>query len=538
MKVNATIDTVSQEIIINIYDGSTLKESVKIEDSFILTFEITSLASTLTADSLTINLHKMKYQDVDLDYPYPVLECRDGTVVYRTTGPNQTAENNLGYNFDILACYTFGNKTKICDHVLNQGAKVGIQKGCEYVYMANWYWVKDCTKFNSCLVPNESSSDYETYGNPIKQLDFSKLHFDNIVKAGQIIKFYEGNSLSDTDVLSMFNFNLQDLEIQIQAINSPYITTNLLQYDLSKVKQLSFARCCKVTTLGDLSELDISKVKNFTFTNCYLLDYIGDPSNWNMASLTSLNNMFKACFNVKLNDGIRKWRFPNATGLAWIFQSCMYVGDSVLHGLGEWETGNITDMRGVFAYNYETSGFDPVTGYIRKYYRRNHWQFPEIVERRTDLSFVDQWDVSSVVKFRAFFANNPYLTNVGQLSNWDINPSLTTGVDGITDFLMNCSALETLDMPSIPRGVDVTGFVSGCTSLANVTLEELNVAAISFADCPLTITSVKNLITAATDNVEITLKADVYTTCSSDAGVQEAIAGKASSNITVTLVSA
>ena len=93
-------------------------------------------------------------------------------------------------------------------------------------------------------------------------------------------------------------------------------------------------------------------------------------------------------------------------------------------------------------------------------------------------------------------------------------------------------------MPSIPRGTDVDDFVKGCTSLANVELNALNVAAISFEDCPLTKQSVLNLINAATDDVDITLKQTVYDAVASDSDVTTAIATKASGNITVQLVRA
>ena len=552
----------SKAIEISIFKDDVFVEKTEISDSFILTIEVESIGENPLCSSVDAILYKMKYIDIDLDYPYPVFECRDGTVLYLNSAPTKA----MGATYDLLACYNLGNLTtnlygggNYCDSILNTSLDITTKnqyvpsghKGCEYVYMANWLWMKNVVTnglwyFHALQRDNEIFDEDKSI---VKQLDFSKIHFDKINSYGFVNPFYgyQGDTIAD-DIITVINSNhtAGSNQLRLSCPNVKNYGSNLYKLDPKDWYMIQFKNSRSLETLGDLSDWDVTTLGSLEvlFSNCYMLKYVGDCGKWGEKgpfNASKVSNIFKACVNLSgISDKIRTWRFPNADTLAWTFENTHCIGDDTLHGLGEWEVGNIKNMRGVFSYYVETT----VAEAIRRFFViERHESLPPIKVPKTDLSFVENWDMHSVEKLQGFFANNPYLINVGDLRKWNLtSPTLTTRDKsngfGLFGFLENCTALENLKMPSIPRGVDVDDFVKGCTSLTNIEVDELNVESISFADCPLTKQSILNLINAATDDVEIILKSDVYNSYASDQDVVSAINIKANSNITVQLISA
>ena len=543
-----------------VFDEGTENEAsvtAQLDDTFVLTIEVATGSNTSTA-SLNYQLVKMNYSDVDLDYPYPVLELRDGTVVYREnlTGTSAQIPNNLGTLFDIYACYNLGNTAtslSCCFAVkldTGGGKKYSPYEGCEYCYMANWFWLDECTSLSWVFTTIVGDAFLADYRSSITKLDFSKIRFRKLASMAYGNVFYGLNVDYVADDIVKVLFEEKEGTYNQFYIDLPvikYLGTDLGNLPLEKIQSgtnFGFKACNMLRTLGDLSQWQTGHLLLTTaFSACWFLEYIGDVSNWDVTGTgTKISNFFKACFKLKGIGDIGKWDVSNSNTFAWTFESCNNLGDEELACVANWNVGNGKNFRGTFSYLYES---DLVPGgKLNQMFDSMGLQYPPtIVKPRTDLSFVEDWDMKNAEKLEGFFANNPYLTNVGDLRKWQlISPTITTQNKssgyGMINFLKDCSALENLKMPSIPRGTDVDGFALGCTSLANIELNALNVAAISFADCPLTKQSVLNLINAATDNVDITLKADVYTAYASDSDVTSAIATKASSNITVQLISA
>lgn len=537
-------------------EGTQDEQSIEtqLEDTFVLTIEVATGSDSAIA-SLNYQLVKMEYADVDLDYPYPVLELRDGTVVYRpsTSGVDTDVPNNFGFIMDVYACYNLGNRTTgaqkpFITYTSNYQSQY---KGCEYIYMANWYWLPNVVSGNNLDMFTNLGDDaaFRNIQPTITKLDFSKIRFNKSNFKIKSLLLYMCCDYFADDFVKVFFENENASYTGNMSIRLPYVkylSTNMASLPLNRIEQIAFANCHSLKSLGDLSGWDITQVSAISaiFSGCYNLEYVGEVGKWDVSGKVKLTNIFKGCFNIRdIGDSIGDWDVSSATQLNWTFESCNYIGDETLHTLGKWNVGNCQIFRGLFSYLYEDSVFGP-NGWATNFYKQNNMQYPPaIVNKRTDLSFVENWDMKSGDRLSAFFANNPYLTNVGDLRKWNLVAATITTQDkdngyGLADFLLNCSALVNLKMPSIPRGTDVDGFVSGCTSLANIEVNELNVAAISFEDSPLTKQSVLNLINAATDDIDITLKADVYTAYASDSDVTAAIASKASSSITVQLISA
>lgn len=553
--VYETVETSHILLIKKTFDAGTENELsvvTELSDSFILTIEVAT-ATNAGSSAMEYQLKGMAYADIDLDYPYPVLELRDGSVVYRTdlSGiSTSVTTDRLGFLFDIYACYNLGNTITymIAPLVAKTKAYDSGYKGCEYCYMANWLWLENVNRLleSRPFHTKQDATILETEDMYIRKLDFSNIRFNK-----------ENQNLSSTgmfqelpitfvadDIIKVFfenpNASYTNFQIRLPYVES--LGSNISDLPLDRVTQVVFAHCMSLKSLGDLSNWDIqnSTINSFQMflANDVSLEYIGDISKWDITGITSLGNMFKGCFNLQgISDKISEWNTSSVTAISWTFESCNYIGDETLHGLGKWDVGNCENFRGTFCYLYE-AGFQK-GGTLYNFYARNRKTFPDIVNKRTDLSFVENWNVSKGIKFEAFFANNPYLVNVGDLRKWELdaliaNPSASSN-QGFTAFIMGCSALETIKMPSIPRGVDVVDFAKGCTSLANIELDELNVEAISFGDSPLTKQSVLNLVNAATDDVTITLRDDIYNLYYNDTDVVSAINTKAGSGINVVL---
>lgn len=539
-------------------DYGTVNEtsvSAELSDSFVLTIEVTTATDAETA-ALSYNLERMDYADVILDYPYPVLELRDGSVVYRenlsgTTGMYTTGmANHLGGMFDIFACYQLGNTAtylQYCFVVNHNNQYYSPYEGCEYVYMANWYWLENCTQLLWCFTTLSFDKALQTNQSKIKKLDFSKIRLKklNSLGYGNFFYGYSGDFISEDLLATLFEKKEGNYsgDVQLYLENIEYFDFSKFRLDkFNDNAQINLKCGLALRSLGDLTNWDTSRLQlgRQLLSNCPLLEYAGDIAKWDTSHFNAIGNMFKGDFNLRIGAEIENWDISNCTTIAWTFESCNYIGDETLSGLGKWDTSNCENFRGTFSYLYE-DGFKE-NGRVYNYYKRKHMQYPpEIVNKRTDLSFVDKWDVKKGIQFEGFFANNPYLVNVGDLRKWELdaliaNPSAAAN-KGFTGFIMGCSALETIKMPSIPRGVDVLNFAKGCTSLANIELNELNVEAISFEDCPLTKQSVLNLVNAATADVTITLSATVYAAMSVDADVTAAIQAKAGSNINIVLAS-
>lgn len=563
--VKATYDNSSNMISIAVFADSVLVESIPLEpteDSFILTVEVETNGATPTFVSMHAYMMKMQYKDVALNYPYPVLELRDGTVIYREnlTGVAGAVAagmpNTLGGMFDLKACYQIGNtattmnNTFVVHHNMQYDSPY---QGVEYVYMANWLWLSDCTSLSWCFTTVSFDSALTLYKSTITQLDFSKIRFKKLTNMGYGNVFYGTNSdyIAD-DIVKVIGEEHEGTYSGNWQVSYPtkYVSTSFAEFPFNKLvaknATFGFKFSDNITSLGDLSNWQLKDVGiSGMFSGLWLLEDVGNLSKWDFSNAnTKLGNLFKGCFYLHDIGYMGNWDTSKVDAMGWTFESCNQIGDGDFDGLENWDTSNCNNFRGPFSYLYEDATFNAQTGRAARFFRELGITYPPpIIKKRTNLSFVDNWDMSKAEKLEAFFANNPYLTNVGDLRKWNLASATITTHNkssgfGMFNFLLNCSALENLKMPSIPRGTDVDDFVKGCTSLANIELNALNVEAISFEDCPLTKQSVLNLINAATADVDITLKQTVYDAYASDSDVTAAIAAKSGSSITVQLIRA
>lgn len=554
---------------LDVYCNNNLVGNVT--DTIILTVQINSSNFTEESVSATDVYNFVEYSDVDVKSKnnYPISEGYDGSIVYWNRAVQMGTVGKIGtlpYSFSeqqtkaiyavgsaLAGAYTFGLMMSAWTEIDETHYSVADENIIRYCYMANWdlsavtklYCVFSNWAVNNTVTAALRAQDPLIFRKGIKRLDFTK------------VKYCE-NDLQGFDRIthrasctSMGSF--QGIANAIAHFASSG-TCIFRIYDNYKVR-----------SYGDLSKIDMSKVKQIgsCFSNCHELEFVGDVGKWNITSTTTTASaVFRLCFKIKgISSEIANWDMSNTNGLNAFFESTLYIGDDTVKDLWKWNVANGQNMRSMFSYfaprmlnttrvdenliddkdlrilvqNAYSIANDELTEEQRRAKEMQNISMLQymIINKKTDLSCVDQWTTTSFTRIEDFFAFNPYLTNVGDLRKWNLaNLSPTQGARGMFQY---CIALETIKFPTIAAGVDITDIVRGCFALKNVEIDALN-NDISFEDCSLlTKQSVINLINASTLSLTITLESTLYEAMIVDSDVQNAVSAKLSENINVTL---
>lgn len=545
---------------INVYCGGSIVGNVT--DTIILTVEINAPnISNESISDIDCTYQYVDYGDVDVKSKNgnPITEKFSGEIEYWDVmctvgyGVRTSVPNNIAAHFARVV-YSIGDYTGVGEGIFDPCAEdlstYETLDECiiRHIYMAHWDLSKITNLRNMFLgtARNTNQGNWNNYyirKHLYDRLDFTNVKFspNNFCNDGtpSMIRCFRGERVGS---LAGYNTVLRGGQYQ----NSIYFGINPL-----------------VRTYGDLSTFDTTNVNYIVdlFALNIALEFAGDVGNWQISNAcTRFKCIFRSCFNLRgISDSIANWDVSNGDRFDEAFESTMWMGDDTLHNLWKWNVGNSINFHSMFGYvvpkNVQTDKHDysKVGEVAVNANRLRIGDYADDAERRaleernveliksmvvkpkSNLSFVERWNVSKGEQFEFMFANNPYLINLGDLREWEITDSATLQTNGFEGFIQYCTALETLYMPSIPRGVNVIDFARGCTSLANIELDELNVEAISFGDSPLTKQSVLNLVNAATDDVTITLRDDIYNLYYNDTDVVSAINTKAGSGINVVL---
>ena len=554
---------------LNVYCNNNLVGNIT--DTVILTVQINSANFTEESVSASDVYTYVEYTEVDVKSKngYAISEGYDGTIVYWNRAVQMGTVGKIGtlpYSFSeqqtkavyavgtaLAGANTFGLMMSAYTEVDESHYAVAEENIIRYCYMANWdlsaltklYCVFSNWAVNTTITAALRAQDPLIFRKGIKRLDFTK------------VKYCDNGGLQTFDriahrasCVSMGSFQgIANAIAHISSSGSGYFRI----YDNYKVR-----------SYGDLSKIDMSKVKQIgsLFSNCHDLEFVGDIGKWNITSTTTAASAaFRLCFKLRgISSEIANWDVSNVNGLNAFFESTLYIGDDTVKDLGKWNTSSCQNMRSMFSYfaprmlnttrvdenliddrdlrivveNAYSIANDELTEEQRRAKELQNISMLQymIINKKTDLSFVDQWITNAYTRLEDFFAFNPFLVNVGDLRKWNL-PNLNPS-QGARGMFQYCIALESIKFPTIAAGVDITDIVRGCFALANIEINALS-NDISFEDCPLTKQSVLNLINAATTNLEITLKPSVYEAYAQDSDVVAALAAKAGQNVNVTL---
>ena len=557
---------------INIYvDGSIVGN---VTDTIILTVSVEcsgtnpAIIGDKSGSIVNYEYSFVEYSDVDVKSKngYPITENFEGEIIYWNTMPawnyGKKPDNGVEYyslstahtktvfsmgNYSGSGYQMFGSNW-IDDNYTGLPERI-----IRHIYMANW----DLSKFTllSQIFTCDASTSFRQANPDLMKLFADKFDFTHVAVGKMTAK----DAAQQWSLCFPFNRytrqcgSFAGMGVHFKGVEN----TRVYMYNNFYIK-----------SFGDLSKWDMSLVANIGsfFAKCYNLEFVGDVGEWNITNrVTGIGGVFSLCWNLRgVSAKIANWDISNATALSNTWKQTFHLGDEVIKDLWKWNTGSCTTMTQMFCCGEPISqfadgngveipkGFERLVelesalaavitgGGTKAQYDTIAYELAEHIKTltkkpKTNLSFIEKWNVSNVQQCKMLGAFNPYLVNVGDLRNWNCS-SMDDHANGAEGMFMFCTALTTFKMPSFPRGTNVTDIVRGCTALANIEVSQLNVEAISFEDCPLTKQSVLNLINAATtvnDTTTITLSTTTYNAVKDDSDVLAAIDAKAAQNIFV-----
>ena len=163
--------------------------------------------------------------------------------------------------------------------------------------------------------------------------------------------------------------------------------------------------------------------------------------------------------NIKSLGNIAKFDVSNVTDMSYLFSGCKNLSD--ITGLKDWNTGNVTTMKEMFAGQlgyYQDTKIDGC-------------------EKLTNVAALEKWDTSKVTDMSYMFSGCKNLSDISGLKNWKTgNVTTMQGmfggqvhqfagkIDGCTS-LTDVSALKTWDTSKV---TDMSYMFSGCKKLSDI----------------------------------------------------------------------
>jgi len=266
------------------------------------------------------------------------------------------------------------------------------------------------------------------------------------------------NLVNNTDMYYMFeqcralkNLDLSGWNIQsVENMQGIFFhcegleTVDVSGWDTSKSTTMyaTFYWCKSLKEIKGLADWDVSSVTNMEqmFRNCHELTSL-DIAGWRPGKCTTFSSMFSDGDSntgyMKLKElDIGQWDMSSAQNINWMFYGCGQLTELDLSG---WDTSNITTMHHAFAdcmkmetYNFtgwDTSKVTTMDG---------------IFNSNKALKSVDvsEFDTQNVVDFDQFFDGCTSLEEIIGLDKWDTSKGQTFG-----EFLLN-TKVRVLDLSS------------------------------------------------------------------------------------------
>ncbi|WP_157153402.1 BspA family leucine-rich repeat surface protein [Brachyspira murdochii] len=130
--------------------------------------------------------------------------------------------------------------------------------------------------------------------------------------------------------------------------------------------------------------------------------------NWNTSNVTNMRGMFYNCYSF--NEDIQKWNVSNVKDMGHLFYNCINFNQNI----SEWNVSNVTDMRGMFKgctnFNHPLNKWD--TSKVKDM----SLMFRGCVDFNQPL---DNWDTSNVISATGMFMN---CRNFNQnINNWNVS---------------------------------------------------------------------------------------------------------------------
>ena len=156
-----------------------------------------------------------------------------------------------------------------------------------------------------------------------------------------------------------------------------------------------FNYCGFLSDIPGINDMDLSSGEDFTaffqrvgFSSA-TANISVDVSKWNIPQNAVIEGMFNLGAAFKSITGLENIDVSNKASIKQLFYKCLNCEE--ISDVSNWDTYNITSMKGVFSYDSKLTHLD-----------------------------VSKWNVSNVTNFNSMFNSCYTLTNIGNLSNWNI----------------------------------------------------------------------------------------------------------------------
>ena len=221
-------------------------------------------------------------------------------------------------------------------------------------------------------------------------------------------------------------------------------TVDVSGWDTSKSTTMyaTFYWCKSLKEIKGLADWDVSSVTNMDqmFRNCHELTSL-DIAGWRPGKCTTFSSMFSDGDSntgyMKLKElDIGQWDMSSAQNINWMFYGCGQLTELDLSG---WDTSNITTMHHTFAdcmkmetYNFtgwDTSKVTTMDGFFNS-------------NKALKSVDVSEFDTQNVVDFDQFFDGCTSLEEIIGLDKWDTSKGQT-----FSEFLLN-TKVRVLDLSS------------------------------------------------------------------------------------------
>lgn len=183
--------------------------------------------------------------------------------------------------------------------------------------------------------------------------------------------------------------------------------------------------------LGNIKDLDVSNLTSLQelFQGCDQLRDISGLAAWDTSNVTNISDVFSGCSQLRDISPLKHWDTSKVKYMSFIFDFCSALSD--ISPLSNWKTGNVESLCYAFAFcpkitdlrpieNWDTS---KVTDMSQMFQQKDPTQSPFSEDERsllTDISPLAKWNIQSLTDTNHMFSCCVNLQSLNPLSSWDV----------------------------------------------------------------------------------------------------------------------
>lgn len=183
--------------------------------------------------------------------------------------------------------------------------------------------------------------------------------------------------------------------------------------------------------LGNIKDLDVSNLTSLQelFQGCDQLRDISGLSTWNTSNVTNMLDVFSGCSQLRDISPLKHWDTSKVKYMNFIFDSCSALSD--ISPLSNWKTGHAESLSYAFAFCPKITDLSPiknwdtskVTDMSYMFQQKDPTQSPFSEDERsllTDISPLAKWNIQSLTDTNHMFSCCVNLQSLNPLSSWDV----------------------------------------------------------------------------------------------------------------------